>query len=100
MADTGGPMIATAADDVIARIIIVGALGAVTRIAREHGVSLETLVSRDRHRHAALARHHAWAVIRWTLALSYPEIGRMFGVDHCTVIQGIRKFERHLSEAA
>jgi chromosomal replication initiation ATPase DnaA len=35
-------------------------------------------------------------VIRHTLDLSLPEIGQLWGRDHTTVLQGIRKAEAQL----
>jgi chromosomal replication initiation ATPase DnaA len=70
------------------------------RIAREHGKTFAALVSGTgtRSKTIALARHRWIAITKWTLGLSYPEAGRMFGLDHTTVISACKKIEALLAE--
>lgn len=68
----------------------------IQRIAREHLVSPEAAISRNRQVSTALARHHIWAVIRWTLGLSYPEIAALFDVDHTTIMSGVARWEHEI----
>ncbi len=58
--------------------------------ADHFGMPREQLTSRDRHKSVAFARQMAMYLIRQTLQLSYPEIGRLFGRDHTTVMHAVR----------
>jgi len=60
-----------------------------TRIALLYGVTAAELVSKDRHRPMAYARHHFWAELYSRGIWSYPAIGKLCGVDHTTVFYGI-----------
>lgn len=52
------------------------------------------LVSKDRHKSIAFARHVAMYVCKQRLRASLPEIGRAFGGrDHTTVLSAVRKVE-------
>ena len=52
------------------------------------------LVSKDRHKSVAFARHVAMYLCKQRLKVSFPEIGRAFGNrDHTTVMSAVRKIE-------
>ena len=52
------------------------------------------LVSKDRHKSVAFARHVAMYICKQRLRSSLPEIGRAFGGrDHTTVLSAVRKVE-------
>jgi chromosomal replication initiator protein len=52
------------------------------------------LVSKDRHKSIAFARHVAMYLCKQRLRASYPEIGRAFGGrDHTTVMNAVRKID-------
>lgn len=72
--------------------------------AREYCVSqgstLLEVLSSDRHASVARARHRLWTVMRHTLGLSYPELARIFGVDHTTIMSGVKKCEAQMQAAA
>lgn len=69
-------------------------------IAHSYGHELHDLFASGRtHPTVSAARHHLWAVLRATLDLSFPELGRVFGTDHSTIMYGVRKFERTLAAA-
>ncbi len=52
------------------------------------------LLSKDRHKSIAFARHVAMYLCKQRLKCSFPELGRAFGNrDHTTVISGVRKIE-------
>lgn len=52
------------------------------------------LVSKDRHKSVAFARHVAMYLCKQRLSCSFPEIGRAFGNrDHTTVMSAVRKIE-------
>ena len=72
----------------------IGALGLAAKLAAEYHVPMAKVIGRDRHKTAAAARHHLWALIHGTLVMSYPEVAEIFGVDHTTVMAAIRKRER------
>lgn len=72
----------------------------VRRIAREHGCTLEDIYGTSRHDSIARARRHAMAVLRWSTALSLPELGRIFGRDHTTILTAVRKYEAELNANA
>jgi chromosomal replication initiator protein len=52
------------------------------------------LVSKDRHKSIAFARHVAMYLCKQRLKCSFPELGRAFGNrDHTTVMSAVRKVE-------
>jgi chromosomal replication initiator protein len=52
------------------------------------------LLSKDRHRSVAFARHVAMYLCKQRLKCSFPELGRAFGNrDHTTVMSAVRKVE-------
>jgi len=61
-----------------------------------HHFKLRTtdLLSKDRHKSIAFARHVAMYLCKQRLKSSYPELGRAFGNrDHTTVMSAVRKVE-------
>lgn len=64
---------------------------AIARLIRPRRVSIEDLISRNRHKNTAAARHEIMYWIRTSLGWSYPEIGKLFERDHTTVMQAYRK---------
>lgn len=73
-----------------------GLLVLAERAAATWFVSLAELLH-ARHTVAAAARRHFWNLVRDTLGLSYPAIGRLTGHDHTTVLVGIRKRQCELA---
>ena len=52
------------------------------------------LVSKDRHKSIAFARHVAMYLCKQRLKCSFPELGRAFGNrDHTTVMSAVRKVD-------
>jgi chromosomal replication initiator protein len=49
------------------------------------------LLSSDRHKTVAFARHVAMYLCKQRLPMSFPEVGRAFGKDHTTVMSAVRK---------
>jgi len=69
------------------------------RICSEHFTRPPEVLAGSRMKKAAAARHHFIAVVRWSLGLSYPEIGKMLGgFDHSTIMCAERKWERVLAD--
>lgn len=57
-------------------------------VSRAHGIILARLLSPQRDRSVAIARHAAMALLR-DLGLSLPEIGRVLGRHHSSVHAGL-----------
>ncbi|HEX7669692.1 MAG TPA: chromosomal replication initiator protein DnaA [Polyangiaceae bacterium] len=58
-------------------------------------LSNSELVSKDRHKSVAFARHVAMYLCRQRLGCSFPELGRAFGNrDHTTVMSAVRRVEQ------
>lgn len=55
-------------------------------VAHHYGIKVSDLKGRDNRRSVAFPRQVAMYLIRETLSLSYPEIGKLFGKHHSTVI--------------
>ncbi len=55
-------------------------------VAHHYGVKVSDLKGRDNRRSVAFPRQVAMYLIREVLSLSYPEIGKIFGKHHSTVI--------------
>ena len=72
----------------------------VRRIAREHGCTVEDIYGRSRMGDVPRGRMRAYAVLRWSTNLSLPELGRIFGRDHTTILTGVRKYEAELNANA
>ena len=66
------------------------------RIARDEGVRVSDILGPSRERQPTRARHRLWAVTRASTDLSYPQLGRIFGRDHTTIMSGVRKYEAAL----
>lgn len=62
----------------------------VLEVVEARGLSLSDICSRRRTSAVVAGRHECWFHIRNELAWSYPEIGRLWGVDHTTVISGVK----------
>jgi len=69
-----------------------GVYDQVVRLIRpRRGVTVEDLVSRDRHKNVSAARHEIIYWIRTKLDWSYPEIGKLFERDHTSIMSAYRK---------
>lgn len=62
-------------------------------VARAFGVSVETLMSRRKHRTAVVPRQVAMYLAKVMTHWSFPEIGRMFERDHTTVMSAVKVIE-------
>lgn len=65
----------------------------VAAVAYEHAVEVGEIMGSCRQKPLARARFDAWHRLRRE-GLSYPQIGRMFGRDHSTVVYGVQRWER------
>ena len=73
------------------------AMQTIRRIAREERCSVDDIFGHARHPDTDRARRRAMAVLRWSTQWSYPEIGRVFGRDHTTVLHAVRRYEEELN---
>lgn len=62
----------------------------VATVAAIYGIDAELIWSRQRGPTLVEARHLAWWALREKTGWSYPELGRALGVDHSTVLHGVR----------
>jgi len=62
-------------------------------IALKHGFDRHDLLGRKRQPRISKARHEAYYHFR-RKGWSYPEIGRLFGRDHSTIIYGVEKHQK------
>jgi len=79
------------------RLATLHALETARAICDRAGVDIGDALGRSNHPSATLARRCIWTTLRHTLGLSYPEIARVFGRDHSTVMSGIRQREAELA---
>lgn len=76
--------------DVMERLVKRELFDEVRAIAKGYGVTVEDVTSTRRHRNTAHARHACWAWLR-RKGYSLPEIGRLWGVDHTSVMTAVKK---------
>lgn len=70
----------------------------ITAVSNELKIDKKTIISRDKRDEIVYARYLIFWLCRQA-EYSQPEIGRrMDGRDHTTVLNGLRKFEKHLAE--
>jgi hypothetical protein len=62
----------------------------VATVADETGVPRDQIRSRSRLGSASRARHEVWRRLR-EVGWSYPAIGAAFGVDHTSVMYGVKR---------
>lgn len=69
-----------------------GLLRLAVDVAIEHYVTLDELLGRNRTPSAVRARRAFWFELR-EMGMSYPRIAKLCGVDHTTVLYGVRVAE-------
>lgn len=74
-----------------------GLLQLAVRMAFLYRITSEALVGRAKSRTTVAARQHLCALIRWSTALSFPEIGALLDLDHTTVIHAVRVHEARIN---
>jgi chromosomal replication initiation ATPase DnaA len=84
------------ADATIALLATRGLLPLVDEICARRGVTRQELCSNDRSRSVVFARHELWCCIyeHPERNYSFPEIARLFGRDHSTVLHGVAAHRR------
>lgn len=78
-------------DDVKKTLAEHGLLEFVEAECRRRNVPVDWVLGRERYADVVRARHEVWYAVRQTLGFSYPHIGRIFGVDHSTVLHACRR---------
>lgn len=71
-------------------------LDLVEQTTREAGADLDDVLWGRRLAAAVRARQHAWGALRGA-GYSYPTIARAWGMDHATVMHGVRQAEKRLT---
>lgn len=74
-------------------------------VAKMHGVTFEDIVGRSRHKLIVLARNEAMYRVRNEVTIkgrpiSFPEIARLFGREHTTVLHSYRNHTRQVRVGA
>lgn len=63
----------------------------IAQVCDRHGVEVEEVMGRSRLKHVCSARKEAYVMLREE-RLSFPTIGKMFGRDHTTVVDGVKRY--------
>lgn len=64
----------------------------IDKVARMHGTTLRAVMSKNRSNKIAHARQACICAVKETHpVMSLPQIGRIFGIDHTTVLHSLRK---------
>lgn len=68
-------------------------------LARQHGATVDEVLAQDKTPRVSHARQAIWHALRHhpERRYSYPDIGRLFGRDHSTVLAGVRAHEQRLA---
>ena len=69
----------------------------IAQVCDRRRVTVEELMGRSRLKRVCTARKEAYVMLRQE-RLSFPTIGRMFGRDHTTVVDGVQRYEREQHE--
>ena len=63
------------------------------RFARRHRVALDEFFGKTRRHYVSHKRQDCMRMLRDETSLTFPQIGRIFGRDHTTVVHGVRASE-------
>ena len=63
----------------------------VQECAKEFGVTVEAIMSTDRHCPIPDARHLAFLLVREKMGIGYQKVGRMFRRDHSSIQHGVKR---------
>jgi chromosomal replication initiation ATPase DnaA len=63
----------------------------IREICERRGVALKDVMGRSRFKNVCLARKEAYVMLRGE-GMLYPAIAKIFGRDHTTVIDGVRRY--------
>lgn len=65
-------------------------------VSHSRGVPVAQLMGRSQVWAISHARFECWALIREKMGVSYPTIARWWGVDHSSVMHGVRRWNTQL----
>jgi len=68
-------------------------------VSREFGIPVPQIMGTARHAPIACARHVVWWIMRMKFGKSYAEVGRAFGRNHTSVINGMTRIEARIADA-
>ena len=63
----------------------------ITRIAAQHGLTLEQVIGYDKHQAVAVPRQQVWLDVSLELGWTTTQLGRRLNRDHSTIIYGRQK---------
>ena len=69
-----------------------------TAVQKKYGIRKEDILGQKRNKEIAEARHICVYLIREITEISYPQIGKIFGRDHATVISSYDKVSKKLND--
>ena len=73
-----------------------GAMLIVGGVAKLYGITTAAMLGHSKTALLCRARNHAWHNLRTNMGMSYPEIGKLFGRHHTTVMPGVRAHEAQI----
>ena len=88
-------------DEIIAHLSVLDLLEVAEDICRTHGVRLSDVMQKDRHKSIVAARFAIWYAMRKhpDRCYSFPDIGRIWGADHTTIMHGVAMHEQRTGGA-
>ena len=84
---------------VIERLRERGLAELVRDVCAAHHVTIGQVCSRSRTAAIVAGRHAVWATIQAHCGYSSTDVGQLFGVDHSTVLHGVKKARPRLDAA-
>ena len=66
-------------------------------VFKKYGISREDIVGKKRTKEIARARHIAIYLVREITEMSYPNIGKLFGRDHATVMSSLEVVKKRIA---
>jgi len=65
-------------------------------VAAAFGLAVDEMASRSRKRHLVWPRQAVWWLAKRHCTVSYPFLGRRYGLHHTTVMHGVRSTEERV----
>lgn len=72
----------------------------IEKVSKRYGVSAEDIKGENRSKEISLARHITMYLMRKTIDMSLPKIGKVLDRNHATVISSIKKIEREIGSGS
>jgi chromosomal replication initiation ATPase DnaA len=67
-------------------------------IAKTYGVTVDGMLARSNRHTFVVPRDHFIATLKWSTDLSLTDLGALFGKDHTSIYEAIRRHEARLNE--